>query len=349
LSYEHASYSLSGPNGLSLASSLFPQNGKKYETKDTILDGQFTSMISIPEKQLTRTIDRPLLRYMLLFLAVLLSIVLVSYLFASRITLFSNDFSKHLRKVGEGDFSVTFPPYGDEDIDRIGRTFNIMTGEINNLVEGVYKKQLLIQQMEIRQLQSQMNPHFLFNVLFSISVKAKEDGDETLYQMVHSLTVLLKGSLSTKEENEVTIAEEKEYVEAYLRIQEIRFGERLSHSFSIPEGILGYLCPRLSLEPLVENAVIHGIEPLSRPGHVTVSGTVSGDALRLSVIDDGEGFDPSRPAGIGEGKSNHIALTNLRERIRLLYGPAYGLEIDSAPSKGCRATIILPIRQRRIS
>lgn len=363
-------------------------NGKLYRMQThPIAKGAFQSTILVSERELTGNVTSMLLRFLLFFLTLVAVLLFGSYLFFSKVNVFANDFIQHIRKVGNGDFSVTFPPYGDDDLDQIGQAFNAMAEKINSLIEGVYKKQLLIQQMDLRLLQSQMNPHFLFNVLFSISTRAKMIGDETLYEMTTMLAKLLRTSLNSGNETKITLEQELDYVISYLKIQRIRFGERLRYELRLQDDtILSMLCPRLSLQPLVENAVVHGIEPSSGPGCISIRAYVHTNTcdnhidsddndiaahteisngmyrmdtagkghrfprptLVLSVTDNGVGFDSEHPPKQGEGQSNHIALQNLRERIRLLYGPGYGLEISSTPGKGCTATISIPVERKSL-
>lgn len=305
--------------------------------------GALLSTLLVSEKELGANVTSWLLRFLFYFLVLILLLLLGSFLFYARFNVFTTDFINHIKQVGEGDFSVTFPGYGDEDLDQIGRAFNVMTAKIQYLIEGVYKKQLLIQQMDIRLLQSQMNPHFLFNVLFSISTQAKIIGDQTIYEMTTGLSQLLRTSLTSKTENIIMLKQELDYVNAYLKIQQIRFGERLEYELKVEsEQLLCLTCPRLSLQPLVENAVLHGIEPLNKKGLITITAVLEDEhTLLLSVEDTGVGFSPNQPT-VNESQSNHVALENLRERIRLLYGPDYGLQILSSPGQGCKAIIRIP-------
>lgn len=326
-------------------------DGKMYRTEThPIAKGAFTSTIIVSERELTGNVTSMLMRFLFFFLTLVAVLLLGSYFFFSKVSVFTNDFIRHIRKVGDGDFSVAFPAYGDDDLDQVGRAFNVMAEKINSLIEGVYKKQLLIQQMDLRLLQSQMNPHFLFNVLFSISTRAKMIGDDTIYEMTTMLAKLLRTSLASGNETKITLRQELEYVISYLKIQRIRFGERLEYEVELQgEELLSMLCPRLSIQPLVENAVIHGIEPSPKPGHVRISASVEqGTTLVLCIEDDGVGFDSEHPPMQGEERSNRIALQNLRERIRLLYGPGFGVDLRSAPGQGCLATIRIPVERKAL-
>lgn len=308
-------------------------------------DKSFFLAVMMPEELFVRSLYDAMRDY--LFLSIGISLVIMAFiiLLSLRMTAFTHDFAEGLQKFGKGDLTVKLPPYRDADLNHISNTFNKMTERINFLVEDGYKKQLLIQEMDIEFLQSQMNPHFLFNTLFTISTRAKMSGDDLLFQMTQSLTKLLQASLHTKNDIKVTVAQELEYINAYLYIQKARYGNKLEYTITTgsPE-ILTLSIPRLCIQPLVENAVVHGIEPLSATGHIDVVMELKDGTLQITVTDNGVGFDPAEaPDESGSSnQSNHIALQNLQERIRLIYGGAYGITIDSAPGQGCRAIVILP-------
>lgn len=152
----------------------------------------------MPEELFVRSLYEAMRDYLFLSVVVSLIIMALIVLLSLRMTAFTHDFTEGLQKFGKGDLTVKLPPYRDADLNHISNTFNQMTERINFLVEDGYKKQLLIQQMDIEFLQSQMNPHFLFNTLFTISTRAKMSGDDLLFEMVQALTRLLQASLHTK-------------------------------------------------------------------------------------------------------------------------------------------------------
>ena len=142
----------------------------------------------MPEELFVRSLYEAMRDYLFLSVVVSLIIMALIVLLSLRMTAFTHDFTEGLQKFGKGDLTVKLPPYRDADLNHISNTFNQMTERINFLVEDGYKKQLLIQQMDIEFLQSQMNPHFLFNTLFTISTRAKMSGDDLLFEMVQALT-----------------------------------------------------------------------------------------------------------------------------------------------------------------
>lgn len=317
--------------------------GQSYFASACALGNGFRSVTLLPVTRLTAGVRNATWQYLILCMAVLCFTILLVLPLALRLTHFANDIVDGIRRFGGGDFAVKLPAYRDRDLNEVSRTFNQMTAEINTLIRDRYEKQMLIQQMDISFLQSQMNPHFLFNVLLTLSARAKMAHDELLFEMVQSLTTLLQASLHQKHAVKIPFRQELEYVRAYLNIQRLRFGSRISFDIGVPEALQGLLIPRLSVQPLVENAVLHGLAPREESGCVRVHAAVDGGALLITVADDGCGFTPgSPPAPDAGGGHNHIALENLRKRIELIYGGGYALTVASAPGEGCRVSLRLP-------
>lgn len=282
--------------------------------------------------------------YLILCIVVLTLTVLLVFPTAMSLTHFTNDFLNGIRRLGSGNFSVRLPAYQDHDLNEISRTFNQMTEQITMLIQEKYEKQMLLQQMDIEFLQSQMNPHFIFNVLLSISARAKINKDETLFEMVQALTKLLKASLHQNKQIKIPLKEELEYVYAYLRIQSLRFGQRITYKINVQDGTQALLIPRLSMQPLVENAVQHGLSSQEENGQLWINTYINQGDLIITIEDNGCGFDPEQLTE-KSGNGNHIAIVNLRRRIELIYGPSYGLTLCSAPGKGCKVTLHLPVEE----
>jgi two-component system LytT family sensor kinase len=188
---------------------------------------------------------------------------------------------------------------------------------------------------ELQALRNQLNPHLLFNALNSVAALMHEDvgaADDMLVDLSHLLRVYLSGD----PRQETTLREELELVDAYVGIQKHRFADRLSFARDVADDVLGAAVPSLLLQPLVENAILHGIAPGTRPGRVRVRAERRDGALRLVVADDGAGMKPGGSEGIG--------LSNTRARLRQLYGDAQRLEIQTEEGAGVTVTITLPLR-----
>ncbi|MCL9776265.1 sensor histidine kinase [Vibrio methylphosphonaticus] len=191
---------------------------------------------------------------------------------------------------------------------------------------------------ELKQLQSQIEPHFLFNTLANINVLIDYDKNQAK-EVLDKLTVLLRGSMSRHRERQVDVASEIALIEAYLGIQQVRLGERLTYNIDIPAELDTFHLPPYLLQPLVENAVIHGIEPSVAGGHIQIKGRVEKGGCTLQVIDSGGGFGAvENEIGAGHG----IGLANVRERLSTLYGKASSLSVSAGQEQGVVSTIILP-------
>ncbi|MBI1177483.1 histidine kinase [bacterium] len=188
----------------------------------------------------------------------------------------------------------------------------------------------------LQALQMQLNPHFLFNTLHAISALMHQDVDAA-DRMITRLSELLRHALESTEQQEVPLQEEIDFLKRYLEIEETRFGDRLKIELNIAPDTTDLLVPNLVLQPLVENAIQHGIEPHARAGRVTISSRRERDDLLLEVRDTGNG------APAGEWKEG-VGLTNTRNRLRQLYGDGQTFNLGSADGGGFRAAITLPCR-----
>jgi sensor histidine kinase YesM len=191
---------------------------------------------------------------------------------------------------------------------------------------------------ELKALREQLKPHFFFNTLNTIAMMVREGKNETAVTLLARLGSLLRMSLDGNRQNTTPLRLEMEFLERYLEIQKARFPDRLTVAINVEEGALGVFVPWLLLQPIVENAILHGVAPKAGPGRVEVEGRVDGEWLRLSVSDDGPGLPDNRR--IIEG----IGLANTRERISKIYGEAGQMNIRSRPAGGISVEIVLPCR-----
>jgi LytS/YehU family sensor histidine kinase len=190
-------------------------------------------------------------------------------------------------------------------------------------------------QAKLQALQMQLNPHFLFNTLHSISSLMHQD-IEAADKMIVRLSELLRAALDHANTQQVALRKELELLKLYLAIEQIRFGGRLTVALEIPEETLEAQVPNLILQPLVENAIRHGIEPRKRPGVIQLRARRQNGELALEVSDNGTGLREGKPLREGVG------LSNTRARLRELYGPAHHFEIRSEPDSGVRVALTIP-------
>ncbi len=277
----------------------------------------------------------------------LLSALMLRYSFsvARRITQPIDALARKASRFGEGDFSLAAVDTGCMELQTLNQGFDDMAGRINALIARQIQDQKELHRAELELLQAQINPHFLYNTLDSIAILADMHRDEDVVTMVTSLSVFFRNSLS-KGRDIITLQAEREQVTSYLKIQQVRYSDILSYEMAIPEALLGCMVPKLVLQPLVENALYHGIKYKRTPGVIRITGEDAGDDLILRVSDNGVGMDAERvrslQAGLYEDRHDGLGLLNVHKRIRLYCGEPYGLSFESEPGVGTTVTVLLP-------
>ncbi|MBO4799819.1 MAG: sensor histidine kinase, partial [Lachnospiraceae bacterium] len=251
---------------------------------------------------------------------------------------------------GTGDFQVRAQSDRADELAILGQSFNEMVGRIGTLVEDVKSEQEKLRAIELQLLQEQINPHFLYNTLDTITWLSEMGENDQVILMVNSLSDFFRTGLSNGK-SIVSIREEIKHVESYLKIQQFRYQDILDYEINVDESIGEYPIPKLTLQPLVENALYHGIKNKRAKGTITISDIPEGDKICLSVKDDGVGIGPEdlerirRTLKAEETQSQSdggFGLINVLQRIRLNYGEGYGLEIDSTPGQGTEVKVIIP-------
>ncbi|WP_338786493.1 sensor histidine kinase [Metabacillus sp. FJAT-53654] len=287
-----------------------------------------------------------------LFLSLFLSAIYLVIQFSKRITNPIENLVSAMKYVQNGDFKVadTFKPSQVHDeVGILHRNFFVMIERINELIKENYEKQLLVKDTEFKALQSQINPHFLYNTLESINWLAKINKQQQISKMVESLGYLLRNAISLKDDV-ITVQEEIEMVEHYVTIQRFRFEERLDFHLSIHEDVKECVLPKLIVQPLVENAIHYALEMMIEPCMISVSAYKNGDLLHLLVEDNGIGMDEQQLESVRKGeintRGNGIGLRNIDSRIKFVFGNQYGLQIDSKINKGTKVLIVIPYQTR---
>ncbi len=254
-----------------------------------------------------------------------------------------------LKRIAASDYEARMTVSHYRELASLERAFNQMADNLHASFEDAYQKGVRLQESESRLLAAQINPHFVFNVLETINMRCVDAGLKDISRLVTDLAQLLRGNIGVGSGSQkITFAQELNYVHYYLDLQQGRFGQGLRWSVEYEdEDILKYYLPRLTVQPLVENAVVHGLEPRRGLGSVTVRLWEEESSVYVRVEDDGVGFDSTRlnlePPEAEEGRHNHIALPNILRRLRLLYGGRASLELHSAPGRGTAVLLVLPM------
>lgn len=218
-----------------------------------------------------------------------------------------------------------------------GFSFELYRKYKNEQVKAAQLESRLIE-TELKVLRQQMHPHFLFNTMNTIAVLVREQRNDEAVNLIARFSTLLRMSLEGARVHEVTLRQEMDFLARYIEIQQVRFADRLNVRTTISLDALEVRIPNLLLQPIVENAILHGVAPKNAPGTVEVTAEVRDGRLHLRVSDDGPGFAPGGP---GRGREG-IGLANTRERLSKIYGARSELRLQSEPGKGTTVTIILP-------
>lgn len=254
-----------------------------------------------------------------------------------------------MKRAESGNLSVRFEsPYNDE-IGALGRSFNHMIEQIDNLIHMVYVEQKNKRLAEMKSLQEQIKPHFLYNTLDTISWMARDYEAEDIVKLVDALTNMFRIGLSHGNDI-ITVQEEITHVSNYLYIQKIRYKDRLNYEIHVEESLYPYKVPKLILQPLVENAIYHGIKAKRGGGTVYVDGHAQGENMILTIRDNGAGMMQEKVEELNRRMSEHSELDEktsfgmfyIRERIQLCYGEQYGVRVESQLGEGTCVTITLP-------
>ena len=250
-------------------------------------------------------------------------------------------------KVAEGDFTARAEIVDTEEIAVLSKSFNDMTVEIGTLVEDIKQQQTNLHITETKLLQAQINPHFLYNTLDTIVWLAEEEKRDDVIKMVTALSKFFRTTLS-KGRDFITVGEEESHVRSYLEIQQFRYQDILDYSIEIDEEISEYVLPKLTLQPLVENALYHGIKNKRGKGMICISGKKCGEEIIFNVCDNGKGMSKEKLAELrrniqkkNENLTDSFGLTNVNQRIHHYYGEQYGLEFESEENKGTKAIVTI--------
>ncbi len=288
---------------------------------------------------------------LLLLLIVLMTFIVISYVLIYSITFPLNRLMIYMKDIEQGKFDITIPTYGRDEIAQLGNRFNLMIQRINQLVTNVQLEKEKEKALTLQVLYAQINPHFLFNTLNTIKWIAVINQAPNVADLIASLGRLLEMSLGKMEEC-ISVDDEIENLNSYLDIQKARYNQRFELSFNIEGGIGELMVPKLILQPLVENTLIHGINK-QQEGliNIVIKGYIKDTALCFVIEDNGVGIEAKQLKKLVElmemneikGGFSGIGLSNVHQRIKLLFGEGYGLELFSKEGRGTKITIVLPI------
>ena len=236
------------------------------------------------------------------------------------------------------------PVAGTREVQELSDSFGHMVGRIQALMTTVREEEVNLRKTELKALQAQINPHFLYNTLDSIAWMCERGKNADAVKMVHALAKLFRISISRGHEL-IPIEKELQHAEAYLLIQKFRYKNQFTYHFTVDEGCLHCLCNKITLQPIIENAITHGLDLLVEPGHIEIEVCADGSDILFKVSDDGIGMAPEQVAQLlhsEPGDRTGIGIKNVNDRLRIYFGPQYGLSIESVPDEGTTVTIRMP-------
>lgn len=309
----------------------------------------WTIVEEIPMREILSSLDQVHLTMVLILAGGILLAMLVALYMSRRVSQPLTELSDAMDQFGSRDFTPLLENVGTQEIDHLRQSFNHMAGEIFHLMDAVQERERQKQQLEMNFLRAQINPHFLYNMLFSIRCTVEIGKNEQASQMLGAFIDLLRSTLAVKA-SEIPLQEEMESLKKYLVVQKLRYGEKVNYELDLQEGTEQCMVPPLILQPLVENAIFHGLEAKEEANMIIVSSTLHQQELLLTVTDDGAGMDEETLERVRqrirqrspEKSGASIGMTNVDHRIRLNYGNDYGLEIESTPEIGTTVTLRLP-------
>lgn len=327
------------------------------ETKD----GRIQIMNFLPVDSVTKAARAKILPSFLAaaLIAILLSVgvtTMISGQISANIKLLLNS----IERISKGDFSEKLVPKSYDEIGSLAENFNTMTDQIQVLLHTVSEEKLHKKNSELRalqfeydSLQAKINPHFLYNTLESINSMAKLEGQDAIAESICMLGNYLRETISSKHRF-VTVEEEIQNINQYIAIQKLSYGDKIQAEFKVQEALEEAIVPKLILQPLVENSIVHGIDPKETDGHILVSVYEDGMDMILEVADDGIGIPQEKSefvmkkqaAGQKDKDKKHtkVGLYAVDKRIRILYGDDYGVTIKSQENCGTTIQIRVPIR-----
>ena len=282
-------------------------------------------------------------------------LLLLSFLLTSMLTRSINKPLQNLvnaaAKLGSGNFDTRAKESGSPEIRTLSRSFNSMAERIGDLVESNRQEQINLRNLELKLLQAQIDPHFLYNTLDNIVWLAEDDRKEDVEGIATALSTFFRTALSGGRDV-ISIREEEMHIRSYLEIQQFRYRDMLTYSIDIEPACMNCMILKMTLQPVVENALYHGIKNKRGGGHISITGTIEKDRVRLCVSDTGIGMTQQQLTDLirmVDGReymhadTGHFGLSNVAERLRLNYGESSGLVFSSTYGEGTEVEISIPV------
>lgn len=307
----------------------------------TVVGTAYTSEL-LKDDQSTRML------YFMVAAVILIGAVITSSIISRGITRPLEGLRDSMSYVQEGNFDkANVEITSNNEIGSLSKSFNVMTEKIHTLMEQNIYEQKQKRKSELKALQAQINPHFLYNTLDSIIWMSESGRNEEVVLMTSALSKLFRQSISNEKE-QIPVCQEIEYVKNYLTIQKMRYKDKLEYHIEVTPEIMNASIIKFALQPLVENAIYHGLKYKETRGNLWVRGYRNDERIYIEIEDDGIGMDEDTRAHIFDEKatdykSNGVGVTNVQRRLKLYYGQEYGITYASSPGSGTKAVVTIPL------
>ena len=277
--------------------------------------------------------------------AILLAALVSSIVISRALSRPLKGLSRAMRQFEKNADTFTYAPVGGaREVQELSESFGHMVVKIQHLMETVRREEINLRKTELKALQAQINPHFLYNTLDSIAWMCEQGRNDEAVQMVNALAQLFRISISRGHEL-IPIRSELRHAESYLKIQKHRYKNQFSYRFNVDESCLDFLCNKITLQPIIENAIYHGINGLVDEGEIVITLRADGSDVVFTVADNGVGMEEEQiQAILRKERSDHtgIGIKNVNDRLKIYFGEGYGITIDSEPDVGTTVTIRMP-------
>lgn len=336
-------------------------DGRSAEQLAEIVKGQVLFCLSVPPYNLTlyslmpptqlienqRALSRSL-QVIAVFMIVIFAVI--SIFVARGITRPLAKLTGTMRRIQSGETQLRVGPLGNNEIGELGSTFNQMLDQVETLLVQEYQMKLSLQQAQFDVLQAQINPHFLYNTLETMSSIAQIQGCMPVSSLSESLANIFRYTLDIRAFS--TLEKELIHLKNYIYVMDVRMHNSVQYDFEVDDELLACRLPRLTLQPLVENAILHGVRGVKHDKIIRIKAARDNEALAITVQDNGLGMDTtqinarlSADAGTELEKGRSIGLVNINARIRMTYGDGFGITVESEPGQGTMVTVRLPVER----
>jgi len=328
----------------------------KLKLKNVVITSQskrtgWEVMFVTPVSQISKEVNKIRMYTIIAAIICVLLLSLISTFISMGISRPVNRLKKTILAVENGDLDVAVEIESNDEIGQLSKSFNKMVKNIKKLIKEVYEIQLKKKEAELSALQSQINPHFMYNTLESVNMMAILAGNLNISDILTAFANILRFNLDNKN-NLISLDKEIKYVMDYIKIQQMRYSDKFDVILEFEPGLENYEILKLTIQPLVENAIVHGITEQQYKGGITLIIKKEDEKIRIIVKDNGVGLTAQRLEDVHKSlereealsKEGSIGLNNINERVRLYYGEDYGLVISSENGKGTIAEILIPAR-----